>query len=69
MENKKAINRLDEIEAHLDLIKEHMTVLKKELADSGASKSSARKGKPAISEKEKAKVLAKVQKNRLRKSQ
>ena len=64
----KVQRRLDKLEAFADLMKEHVTVLKKELADSGASKSSARKGKPAVSEKEKARVLAKVQKNRLRKS-
>lgn len=43
---------------------EHVTVLKKELEDSGASKSSARKG---VSNEKKAKVLSKIQKRRIKK--
>jgi len=43
-------------------------VLRKELADSGVSKNSARKGKVVISEKEKAKIIAKRQKARMKKT-
>lgn len=60
------INRLDQLEAFADLIKVHVTVLKKELSDGGASSSSARKGKKVLSEKEIAKILGKRQKNRMR---
>lgn len=62
MKNKKVLDRLNQIEAFADLIKEHVTVLKKELEGSSAPKSSARKG--ALSEFEKAKILAKLQKTR-----
>ncbi len=65
MDNKKILSRISEIEAHIDLIKQHVTVLKSELEDSGASKSSTRKG--VISDKEKTRILAKRQKNRMRK--
>lgn len=58
-------NRLDRLEAFADLMKEHVTVLKKELGDGGASTGSARKG---ISEKEKAKILAKRRKNRMKRA-
>jgi len=61
-------NRLERLEAYADLIKEHVTVLRKELADSGVSKNSARKGKVVISEKEKAKIIAKRQKARMKKT-
>lgn len=59
-------NRLESLEAFADLIKEHVTVLKKELEGGGASESSARKG--PLSEKEIAKVLAKRQKWRMKKA-
>lgn len=45
---------------------EHVAVLKKELGDGGASKGSARKG--AVPAKEKARVLARIQKNRIKKN-
>lgn len=45
---------------------EHVAVLKKELGDGGASKGSARKG--SVTPREKARVLAKIQKNRTKKN-
>ena len=65
MDNKKILSRISDIEAHIDLIKQHVTVLKSELADSGASNSSTRKG--VISKEEKAQIIAKRRKNRLKK--
>ena len=65
MNNKQILDKLNQIEAFADLIKEHVAVLKKELEGGGASESSARKG--PLSEKEIAKVLAKRQKWRMKK--
>jgi len=64
MNNKKILSRISDIEAHIDLIQQHVAVLKSELADSGASNSSTRKG--VISKEEKARILAKHRKNKLR---
>lgn len=65
----KVRNRIEKIEAVLELLNQEMTVLKKvlkkELDDGGASKSSARKG--VLSEAEKAKIQAKLQKTRTKK--
>ncbi|MAO10016.1 MAG: hypothetical protein CMC07_03790 [Flavobacteriaceae bacterium] len=65
MDNKKILSRISDIEAHIDLIKQYVTVLKSELADSGTSKSSTRKG--VISDKQKVKILAKRRKSRMKK--
>jgi hypothetical protein len=62
----KVRNRLERLEAFADLIKEHVSVLKKELEGSGVSTGSVRKG--LLSEKEKAKILARRQKSRMRKA-
>jgi hypothetical protein len=66
MNNNKILDRINQIEAFADLIKEHVIVLKKELEGGGASESSARKGK-ALPEKEIAKILAQRQKTRMKK--
>jgi len=65
MNNKQILDRLNQIEAFADLIKEHVAVLKKELEGGGAPKSSARKG--PLPEKEIAKILAHRQKSRMKK--
>lgn len=65
MDNKRILSRISEIEAHIDLIQQHLTVLKSELEDRGTSKSSTRKG--VISKEEKARILAKRRKSRMEK--
>lgn len=64
---RKIIKRIEMMEAYADNIKTEMSVLKKELVDSGASSNSARKG-TGLTPEQKAKVLAKRQKQRLKKS-
>lgn len=66
MDIKKLISQLEDIEAYADLIKEHVTVLKMELKDSGASNNSARKGKAVLSEEHKAGIRAKRNKQRMK---
>lgn len=61
----KILNKIEELEAYASMMTQHLTVLKKELADGGASKGSARKG--VLSPKEIAKIKAKRQKARMRK--
>jgi len=61
------LNKLQVLEAHASLILKSVTGLRKELEDSGASESSSRKGK-VISPEEKAKVLSKRHKNRMKKA-
>ena len=63
MTQKEILDRLNSIEAHAELIKQQVTVLRKELADSGASAGSPKRG---LSETEKAKVLAKRHKTLLK---
>jgi hypothetical protein len=65
MNTNKILDRLNQIEAFADLIKEHVSVLKKELEKDSAPKDSGRKG--SLSEKEKAKILARRQKSRMKK--
>ncbi|TXK78719.1 hypothetical protein [Mesonia sp. K4-1] len=60
------LNKLQVLEAHASLILKSVTGLRKELEDSGASESSSRKGK--ISPQEKAKILGKRHKNRMKKA-
>lgn len=68
MDINKLNKRLNEIEAYTDLIKEHVTVLKKELKDSGVSNNSARKGKgkSVLSEEHVKSILAKRNKQRMK---
>ncbi|WP_417868000.1 hypothetical protein [Xanthomarina gelatinilytica] len=60
------LNRLNELEAQAELIKFSVTALKQELVDGGAPSSSARKG--VLPATEKARLLAKRQQNRIKKS-
>ncbi|WP_417873880.1 hypothetical protein [Xanthomarina gelatinilytica] len=64
MDNSKMLDRLNEMEAHLQILQQSVTALKQELEDGGASKSSARKG--ALSSTQKADLLAQRQKRRLK---
>ena len=64
IDRENFMNRLNQLEAFADLIKEQVTVLKKELDVSGTSSSSSRKG---LSEKEKAKISAKRRKSLFKK--
>lgn len=69
MDIKKLITKIEDIETYADLIKEHVTVLKKELKDSGASNNSARKGSKAksiLSEEHVKNILAKRNKQRMK---
>lgn len=69
--NATLINkRLETLETYADLIKEHVTVLKKELKDSGVSNNSARKGKgkSVLSEEHVKSILAKRNKQRMKKT-
>lgn len=63
MENSKILDRLNEMEAHLQILQSSVTALKQELVDGGAPTGSARKG--ALNATERARLLAKRQKNRL----
>ena len=65
VDQNKVIARINQIEAHLDLLKKHLAALKQELLDNNTSGSSARKG--GLPEKEKARVLAKLQRSRMKK--
>ena len=62
----KVLKELENIETYADLIKQRLTLLKKELDGSRAPKSSARKGK--LSKEQKAALIAKVEKNRMKKA-
>jgi len=58
------LDRLNEMEAHLEILQQSVTALKQELVDGSAPTGSARKG--ALSRTQKAELLAKRQKNRLK---
>ncbi len=64
MDNSKILDRLNEMEAHLEILQQGVTALKQELVDGGAPTGSARKG--SLSQTQKTDLLAKRQKNRLK---
>lgn len=65
MNATKVNSKLAELEAMAELFKNSVATLKEELQGSGAPKGSARKG--GLPESEKARILAKRQKNRIKK--
>lgn len=70
MKEAQIIDKVKELEAVLSLANNTLTVLKEGLANGGASKSPARKGKkkPVFSEQEIAKIKMKRQKARMKKA-
>jgi hypothetical protein len=64
---KDILRKIQVLEAHASLILKSVTGLRKELEDGGASKSSSRKGE-IISPEEKARVISKRHKNRMKKA-
>lgn len=64
MDNSKILDRLNEMEAHLQILQLSVTALKQELVDGGAVTSSARKG--SLSSTQKAELLANRQKSRIK---
>lgn len=64
MDNSKMLDRLNEMEAHLQLLQLSVATLKEELQGSGAPKGSARKG--GLPESERARIKARYRKNRLK---
>lgn len=58
------MDRLNEMEAHLELLQQSVTALKQELVDGGAPTGSARKG--SLNNTERARILARRQTNRMK---
>jgi hypothetical protein len=66
MATTQILDRLAQLEANAQMILNSVTALKQELVDGGAPTGSARKG--ALNATERARLLAKRQKNRIKKS-